>query len=30
MGGGKIWLPELGLALVGQKGVFVLLSAILE
>jgi hypothetical protein len=29
-GWGKIWLPELGLAPVGRKGVFVLLSAILE
>jgi hypothetical protein len=30
MGGGKIWLPELGLAAGGRKGVFVLLSAMLE
>ena len=29
MGGGKIWLPVLGLAPVGRIGVFLLLSAIL-
>jgi hypothetical protein len=29
MGGGKIWLPVLGPAVVGRIGVFVLLSAIL-
>jgi hypothetical protein len=29
MGGGGIWLPVLGLAPVGRKGVFLLLSAIL-
>jgi hypothetical protein len=30
MGGGKDWLPELVLAPLGGKGVFELLSAILE
>jgi hypothetical protein len=29
-GWGKIWLPELGLAAGGRKGVFELFSAILE